>query len=192
MRAALAIAAVAAAGWTALLLPVDSAAGCSAFDRRPCAPTVCSVFRRRPCTPDFEPPIGQDLRLTIVKTQVAAAHTGDDSHGDVGAEHKLDSIRDLFDALRACSVELPTAEKRDGMQVSVRLSFKRNGEIIGTPRRTFATREAPPEVKDAYYKAVTEALERCAPFAFTDGFGGAIAGRPIAIRYVDDRMQEEP
>ena len=189
MRAAVAIAgAVAAASWAALL-PADPAGACSVFDRRPCSPTLCSVFRRHPCMPDFEPPIGQDLRLTI---EVAAARPGDDNRGDAGAEHKLDSIRDLFHALRACWVDLPTAEKRDGMQVSVRLSFKRNGEIIGTPRRTFATREAPPEVKDAYYKSVTEALEHCAPLHFTDGFGGAIAGRPIAIRYVDDRMQEEP
>jgi hypothetical protein len=31
------------------------------------------------------------------------------------------------------------------------------------------------------------ALERCTPLRFTPGLGGAIAGRPIAIRYVDNR-----
>jgi hypothetical protein len=35
--------------------------------------------------------------------------------------------------------------------------------------------------------AITAALERCTPLPFTDGLGGAVAGRPIAIRFVDNR-----
>jgi hypothetical protein len=42
-------------------------------------------------------------------------------------------------------------------------------------------------VKDLYYQAITAALERCSPMPFTTGLGGAIAGRPIAIRFVDNR-----
>ena len=30
--------------------------------------SVCSVFRHKPCLPYYLPPIGQDLRLTIVST----------------------------------------------------------------------------------------------------------------------------
>ena len=33
----------------------------------------------------------------------------------------------------------------------------------------------------------TAALERCSPMPFTKGMAGAIAGRPIAIRFIDDR-----
>ena len=29
--------------------------------------------------------------------------------------------------------------------------------------------------------------QACKPLKFTDGLGGALAGRPIAIRYVDNR-----
>jgi len=186
MHAVIGTAGAAALGVAAAALPADPAgAVCSVFDKRPCAPTVCSVFQRRPCIPEFEPPIGQDLRLTIESSSDQPA--AGPSPGD--AERKLNSIRDLFDALRACWVPPPAAEARHGMQMSVRLSFKRSGEIIGTPRVTYATRDAPREVRDAYHQAITAALERCTPMPFTNGLGGAIAGRPIAIRYVDNRAE---
>ncbi len=38
-----------------------------------------------------------------------------------------------------------------------------------------------------YLKAINASLEACVPLKFTDGLGGALAGRPIAIRYVDNR-----
>jgi hypothetical protein len=71
--------------------------------------------------------------------------------------------------------------------MSVRFSFKRSGEMIGPPRVTFATAGTPAEVRDAYLKAINSSLEACMPLKFTGGLGGALAGRPIAIRYVDNR-----
>ena len=168
--------------------PADAV--CSVFSRRPCAPTVCSVYQRRPCIPEFEPPIGQDLRLTIESPPaagVAAASQNDSTTPD--DEHKLNTLIAMFDALRGCWVPPPATEARHGMQMSVRLSFKRNGEIIGEPRVTYTTPGAPPEVREAYHHAITEALERCTPLPLTSGLGGAIAGRPIAIRFVDNREQ---
>jgi len=73
------------------------------------------------------------------------------------------------------------------MQMSVRLSFKRSGQIIGAPRTTYVSPDAPPEARDHYHDAIMAALDRCTPLPFSSGLGGAIAGRPIAIRYVDDR-----
>src|SRR5262249_37842587 len=166
------------------------AAACSVFDRRPCSPTLCSVYQRRPCIPEFDPPFGQDLRLTIESpppTDVAAAAPNDTNVPD--DEHKLNTLRAMFEALRGCWVPPPASESRHGMQMSVRLSFKRTGEIIGTPRVTYTSPNTPPEVRDAYHQAITAALERCTPMPFTTGLGGAIAGRPIAIRFVDNREQ---
>jgi len=73
------------------------------------------------------------------------------------------------------------------MQMSVRLSFKRSGQMIGAPRVTYASHDAPADVRDVYRDAVDAALKRCAPLHFSDGMGGAVAGRPIAIRFVDNR-----
>jgi hypothetical protein len=78
------------------------------------------------------------------------------------------------------------------MQYSVRFSFKRDGAIIATPWVTYASHDAPPEVRDIYRDAVNAALDRCTPLHFTAGMGGAVAGRPIAIRFVDNRTIENP
>mgnify|MGYP001045208039 FL=1 len=73
------------------------------------------------------------------------------------------------------------------MQMSVRFSFKRSGEIIATPQVTYATAGVPADTRAAYLKAINASLTACMPLKFTGGLGGALAGRPIAIRYVDNR-----
>ncbi len=35
----------------------------------------------------------------------------------------------------------------------------------------------------AYRIAVMEALQRCTPLPFTEGLGGAVAGRPFAVHF---------
>jgi hypothetical protein len=183
------LAALAAGG--ALVDATPAAAVCSVFDRHPCPSTNCSVFQRRPCIPEIEYPIGQDLRLTIESAgaaDVAAArHAPSDAAQDAAQGDKLDTINALFDALRNCWVPPPREEIQAGMQMSVRLSFKRNGEIIGMPRVTYTSPGTPGEARERYHRAITEALERCTPMQFTAGLGGAVAGRPIAIRFVDNR-----
>ena len=65
-----------------------------------------------------------------------------------------------------------------------------SGQMIGAPRVTYASPDAPPAARNIYHDAIMAALERCTPLPFTPGLGGAVAGRPIAIRYVDDRNAE--
>ena len=71
--------------------------------------------------------------------------------------------------------------------MSVRFSFKRSGGIIAAPRLTFATAGVAADTRTTYLKAINASLEACMPLKFTDNLGGALAGRPIAIRYVDNR-----
>jgi hypothetical protein len=95
----------------------------------------------------------------------------------------------MFDALRSCWVPPPQDEARPGMQMTVRLSFKRNGEIFGPPRVVYVSHDAPEKTRNVYHDAITSALDRCTPLPFTAGLGGAIAGRPIAVRFVDNRKE---
>ena len=175
--------------------PAD--AQCSVFSRRPCVPNVCSVLDRHPCVPEIEYPFGEDLRLTIVSApadhkadsaDAAPAAAGSKPDGD--GEHKLDTLHDMYEALRACWPPPPQGAARPGMQMSVRLSFKRSGQMIGAPRLTYASPDAPPAARTAYHDAIMAALARCTPLPFSSGLGGAVAGRPIAIRYVDNRNAE--
>jgi hypothetical protein len=118
-------------------------------------------------------------------------------HGEVvGAdEHPLGSILDMFAALRACWVPPPKEEAHHGMEYTIRFAFKRDGTIIAAPRRTYSSHEVPAATRDVYRDAIDAALKRCAPLHFSEGMAGAVAGRPIAIRFVDERtigQQQNP
>src|SRR6266403_2080646 len=113
------------------------------------------------------------------------------SHDDVAKYqkpgHDLDTIGDLFATLRSCWSPPPADSAHEGMQMTVRFSFKRTGEIIAAPRLTYATAGVPADTRATYLKAINASLNACMPLKFTDGLGGALAGRPIAIRHVDNR-----
>jgi hypothetical protein len=161
---------------------------CSVLSPHPCHPTFCSVFSRFPCQPDINYPFGQNLQLTIhsraAEPAPLAAAVPDEK---TDAPRRLNTIRDMFAALRACWVPPAKDDSRAGTQMSVRLSFKRNGEPLGPPRVTYVSPGTPAEVRKIYLDAVTASLERCTPLPFSRGLGGALAGRPIAIRFIDDR-----
>jgi hypothetical protein len=183
--------------WAQLRLP-PARAPCSVLSGQPCHPAFCSVFHRGPCFPDYLPPIGEDLRLTIVSTDAndaASKPSGDagTGSGDAAAAadgHTLDSIGAMYAALRACWVPPLRDAARHGMEYTVRFAFKRDGEIIAPPRVTYSTHDAPAQLRDGYRDAVEAALKRCTPLHFSKGMAGAIAGRPIAIRFVDKRTTD--
>ena len=166
--------------------PIDatpfSHAPCSVLSRHPCTPSFCSVFNRGPCIPEIDYPYGENLQLTI-----ETVPQKDEAAKYQRPEHDLDTIGDLFAALRSCWSPPPAEAAREDMQMTVRFSFKRSGELIGAPRLTFATASAPADVRATYLKAINASLDACVPLKFTGALGGALAGRPIAIRYVDNR-----
>ncbi len=116
----------------------------------------------------------------------------DDAAKYVRPDHDLDTIGDLFAELRSCWSPPAADTAREGMQMSVRFSFKRSGEIIGAPRMTYATAGVSPDIRETYLKAINASLDACVPLKFTGGLGGALAGRPIAIRFVDNRELGKP
>jgi hypothetical protein len=163
---------------------------CSVLGHRPCIPygTYCSVFSLHPCLPDIDYPIGQTLQLTIVsRAEDGKSDAPAEDKSADRAQHDLNTIRDVFSALRACWVPPEKDVARPGTQITLRLSFNSHGEIISEPRTTYVTTDTPPDVRQVYWNAATAALKRCTPLQFTDGLGGALAGRPFAIRFVDDR-----
>jgi len=159
-----------------------SHAPCSVFSRRPCTPYFCSVFNRGPCIPEIDYPYGENLQLTI-----QTVPPKEDEPKYQRPDHDLDTIGDLFAQLRSCWSPPPVDQAREGMQMSVRFSFKKSGELIGPPQLTFATAGAPTDARSTYLKAINNSLDACLPLKITDGLAGALAGRPIMIRYVDNR-----
>jgi hypothetical protein len=155
---------------------------CSVLDGRPCTPSYCSPLDPGPCIPEMDYPYGENLQLTI-----QTVPGKDDAAKYQKPDHDLGTIGDLFAELRSCWSPPPPEAAREGMQMSVRFSFKKSGEMIGPPRLTFATSGVPADVRQTYLKAINASLDACIPMKFTDGLAGAVAGRPIAIRYVDNR-----
>jgi hypothetical protein len=160
---------------------------CSVLDHRPCTPTYCSPLQRGPCIPEIFYPYGENLQLTV-----QTVPGKDDEAKYQKPDHDLDTIGDLFAELRSCWSPPPADAAHEGMQMTVRFSMKKSGEMIGPPRMTFATSGVPADVRTTYLKAINSSLDACIPLKFSDGLAGALAGRPIAIRYVDNRDLAKP
>jgi hypothetical protein len=116
---------------------------------------------------------------------------------DAGANQRpIDSIRAMFTALRGCWIPPPKAEAHQGMEYTIRFALNRDGTMIAVPRRTYSSHDIPVVTRDVYRDAIDAALKRCIPLHFSAGMAGAVAGRPIAIRFVDqraiDRQQNSP
>ena len=132
--------------------------------------------------------------MTIVSND---ENTSQMEHGEVAERTSIpsNSIRDMFAALRSCWVPPPKEEARHGMEYTIRFAFKRDGTIIAPPRMTYSSHEVPAATRDVYRDAIDAALKRCTPLHFSGGMAGAVAGRPIAIRFVDERnidQQQNP
>src|SRR5439155_508253 len=146
----------------------------------------------------------QDLRLTIesvddskpLDDNAAKPVANPDSSDNGGSPtsstaRKLNTIMEMYGALRGCWVPPAPEEARPGMQISVRLSFKRSGEILGNPKITFESRGASDDERLVYRLAVAAMLKRCTPLPFTDGLGNAVAGRPFNMRLIDERKLKQ-
>jgi hypothetical protein len=103
--------------------------------------------------------------------------------GSAQAEpNRLDTLKDVFAKLSSCWKPPPLA-RANPIDITVIVSFTRDGAILGHPKITYESEQATDNDRLMYRIAVMETLQRCAPLPFTEGLGGAIAGRPLAIRF---------
>jgi hypothetical protein len=161
--------------------PLNPHAPCSVFDAAPCTPSHCGVFGPWPCVPVF-PPHDQGTRFTIKDPNL---------RGGRAPEGPVNSIREMVDALRECWEwpRLPAAISE--MQMTVRFSFKRSGELLGPPRVTYTSPEADPASRRIYRQAIDDMFARCTPMPFSQSMAGAIIGRPISVRFIGNRIEQE-
>ncbi|MCJ2012526.1 hypothetical protein MKK53_08340 [Methylobacterium sp. J-076] len=104
---------------------------------------------------------------------------------DRPAEAPADTLAALYPALAACWTAPHLTGKVQGpdVEVTARLSLRRDGSLIGPPRITYATGVAGGD-RPALTRATLAALRSCTPARITPGLGRAIAGRPVALRFV--------
>ena len=95
---------------------------------------------------------------------------------------QLDTLKDVFAKLHSCWRPPPTS-RANPMDITVIVSFNREGAILGHPRITYESEQATNNDRLQYRIAVMETLQRCTPLPFTEGLGGAVAGRPLAVPF---------
>jgi hypothetical protein len=125
-------------------------------------------------------------RLACIVGLASFAVTAGPAYGQT-SRPPLNTLGDVGDALQACWVPPPMEESSPGMQITVLFSFNRAGEILGEPRFTYLTPGVSTKVRAAYQRAVAATLKRCTPLNFTPKLGGALAGRPFTMRFIDSR-----
>ena len=106
--------------------------------------------------------------------------------GDGPRLSRIDRIRDVFRAIQACW-QPPAGSGYSGQEITLRIAFRRNGEVLGQPRITYYKAGTQAEQREPFTRSVRQAFERCTPLPFTDRLGGAVAGRPFIFRFVDSR-----
>ena len=102
----------------------------------------------------------------------------------------LTTLKEVGQAIGGCWKWPPLSEARHAMELTVIVSFKRNGEIFGA-RLSYQTRDVPAEERALYHGALLEALKLCSPLPFSASLGDAIAGRPFSFRFKDNRKERK-
>lgn len=95
---------------------------------------------------------------------------------------RLGEVAALPAAIAACWSPPPPPDGRI-WQISTRFALSAGGRLAGRPRVTYFA-GADGDARRRLTESLLDALARCAPFRFTAGLGKAIAGRPIAIRFI--------
>ena len=135
------------------------------------------------------------IGATFAACAIGVSALAQDLVQDTGETKKpaapINTIKEVFAALEACWVPPGLDQARAGMQITVQVSFKRSGELLGKPRITYETPAASEDERLSYRVAMAEALRRCTPLPFTDALGNALAGRPMTLRFIDNRKLKQ-
>jgi len=111
------------------------------------------------------------------------------AHAQAGPE-QIDTIKEVYAKLHSCW--RPPASGANPMDITVIVSFNREGAILGQPKITYESANAGDDDRLAYRIAVMETLQRCSPLPFTEGLGGAVAGRPFAVTFRSRKRPPKP
>ncbi len=90
------------------------------------------------------------------------------------------TMKDMFAAVTKCW--RPPAGT-EAMQLTVRMSLKRDGGLLGKPAITHSTLGKDEKLNAEFVASVLQSLQTCVPVSITPALGGALAGRPFTILF---------
>ena len=99
----------------------------------------------------------------------------------------VNDLQEFMAAWAGCRRPPPVDQSRAPLDLTFQVSFKRSGELFGKPRAISFSARGDAGGAAALLSAVAEAVDRCSQMPFTDQMGGAVAGRPFRVRFLDRR-----
>src|SRR5580698_4312593 len=118
----------------------------------------------------------------LLPSAIAPAQAGD----------RIDNIHQVFEWMGACWRPPPASRANPEIDITVVVSFLRDGNINGRPKITYESEQATDNDRLEYRIAVMEALQRCTPMPFTEGMASAVAGRPFAVLFHHKTRPPQP
>ncbi|MGO4385912.1 hypothetical protein AB4Y85_00080 [Microvirga sp. 2YAF29] len=97
---------------------------------------------------------------------------------------RVNRIADVFVAIQSCW-RPPSGSGYSGQEITLRMSFKRNGEVLGQPKITYYNPGTVQDQREPFTRSVREAFVRCTPLPVSESLGRAIAGRIFTFRFID-------
>jgi hypothetical protein len=103
----------------------------------------------------------------------------------------IDRLDTVVPVLSACVQKRMAGQRITGpREMTFRLAFRRDGTLIGLPRRTHSTPPADQPEQAQALADVGNAIIACAPLPFSKELGEAIAGRTFTFRLIIQAGQE--
>ncbi len=93
--------------------------------------------------------------------------------------------RDIARSISAC-----WHPPHEGDEVTLRMSFRRDGSVFGKPRITHIKASGGADGQAELANSIMAAVAACSPLRFTPSLGAAIAGRIFLIRFVALRKEQ--
>ena len=113
------------------------------------------------------PPLASGFVMDVTKT------------GDAEANAPVSRPRDIAERIAACWRPPLSRERRE---ITLRMQFGASGRVVGEPKVTYVS--AGNDSREALVASIRAAFAACSPLRFTGAFGPAIAGYPLAIRFI--------
>jgi hypothetical protein len=130
------------------------------------------------------------LRATAARVRTVAAALALIALASGARAGPANTLQDLSKRLQTCLAEGKTTDElANGSEVTILFALRRDGTLMGRPTITHSDLRGDPDDQKRFLAAVIGALDQCLPLDITPGLGGAIAGRPVAVRIIKGRWQ---
>ncbi len=102
---------------------------------------------------------------------------------------EIKKIGDIAGYFGGCFQKQGLEIGKSGKEITLRLSLRKDGSLIGAPRITYLRKISSPQEQNLFLESLQLALKACLPVPISEALGNVVAGRPLAIRFIYESGQ---